>query len=104
MGENVILNVLYNLAIIIIQKPTLYRVQSGVDQTIDTLWYTLISDEMLRTQSIFTWMRATVSATWRGEREDKSGFLVASFPGPAQLSVAISMVKWEKAWYLFSRE
>ena len=33
-----------------------------------------------------------------------SGVLVASFPGPAQLSVAISTVKRERAWYLFSRE
>ena len=29
---------------------------------------------------------------------------IASFPGPAQLSVAFSMVKQERAWYLFSRE
>ena len=29
---------------------------------------------------------------------------VASFPGPAQLSVACSTVKRERAWYLFSRE
>ena len=29
---------------------------------------------------------------------------IASFPGPAQLSVAISTVKRERAWYLFSRE
>ena len=29
---------------------------------------------------------------------------LASFPGPAQLSVAFSTVKWERAWYLFSRE
>ena len=29
---------------------------------------------------------------------------IASFPGPAQLSVAFSMEKWERAWYLFSRE
>ena len=32
------------------------------------------------------------------------GDLLASFPGPAQLSVAISTVKRERAWYLFSRE
>ena len=32
------------------------------------------------------------------------GTYLASFPGPAQLSVACSMVKWERAWYLFSRE
>ena len=25
---------------------------------------------------------------------------LASFPGPAQLSVAFSTVKWERAWYL----
>ena len=30
--------------------------------------------------------------------------IVASFPGPTQLSVAISTVKRERAWYLFSRE
>ena len=30
--------------------------------------------------------------------------VLASFPGPAQLSVAISTVKRERAWYLFSRE
>ena len=29
---------------------------------------------------------------------------VASFPGPAQLSVAISTEKRERAWYLFSHE
>ena len=29
---------------------------------------------------------------------------VALFPGPTQLSVAISMEKRERAWYLFSRE
>ena len=29
---------------------------------------------------------------------------LASFPGPAQLSVTISMEKRERAWYLFSRE
>ena len=29
---------------------------------------------------------------------------LASFPGPAQLSVASSTVKRERAWYLFSRE
>ena len=29
---------------------------------------------------------------------------IASFPGPAQLSVACSTVKRERAWYLFSRE
>ena len=29
---------------------------------------------------------------------------VALFPGPAQLSVTISTVKRERAWYLFSRE
>jgi len=29
---------------------------------------------------------------------------LALFPGPAQLSVAFSMVKQERAWYLFSRE
>ena len=31
-------------------------------------------------------------------------YILASFPGPAQLSVAFSMVKRERAWYLFSRE
>ena len=30
--------------------------------------------------------------------------VLASFPGPAQLSVACSTVKRERAWYLFSRE
>ena len=29
---------------------------------------------------------------------------LASFPGPTQLSVAFSTEKWERAWYLFSRE
>ena len=29
---------------------------------------------------------------------------IASFPGPAQLSIAISTEKQERAWYLFSRE
>ena len=29
---------------------------------------------------------------------------IASFPGPAQLCVAFSTVKQERAWYLFSRE
>ena len=29
---------------------------------------------------------------------------VALFPGPAQLSIACSTVKWERAWYLFSHE
>ena len=29
---------------------------------------------------------------------------IASFPGPAQLSVAISTEKRERAWYLLSRE
>jgi len=29
---------------------------------------------------------------------------LASFPGPAQLSIASSTVKRERAWYLFSRE
>ena len=29
---------------------------------------------------------------------------LASFPGPAQLSIAISTEKRERAWYLFSRE
>ena len=29
---------------------------------------------------------------------------LASFQGPTQLSVAISTVKWERAWYFFSRE
>ena len=29
---------------------------------------------------------------------------LASFPGPAQLSVTSSTEKWERAWYLFSRE
>ena len=33
-----------------------------------------------------------------------SGRLVASFPGPAQLSVACSTEKPWRAWYLFSRE
>ena len=31
-------------------------------------------------------------------------FRIASFPGPAQLSVAYSTVKRERAWYIFSRE
>ena len=30
--------------------------------------------------------------------------ILASFPGPAQLSVAFSTEKQERAWYLFSRE
>ena len=30
--------------------------------------------------------------------------LLASFPGPAQLFVAISTEKRERAWYLFSHE
>ena len=30
--------------------------------------------------------------------------ILASFPSPAQLSVACSMEKQEKAWYIFSRE
>ena len=29
---------------------------------------------------------------------------IDSFPGPAQLSIAISMEKRERAWYLFSCE
>ena len=29
---------------------------------------------------------------------------IASFPGPTQVSVACSMEKQERAWYLFSRE
>ena len=32
------------------------------------------------------------------------GGTLASFPGPAQLSVASSTEKRERAWYLFSRE
>ena len=32
------------------------------------------------------------------------GIPLASFPGPAQLSVTCSTVKRERAWYLFSRE
>ena len=31
-------------------------------------------------------------------------YCLASFPGPAQLSIASSPVKWERAWYLFSHE
>ena len=31
-------------------------------------------------------------------------YLTASYPGPAQLSIASSMVKWERTWYIFSRE
>ena len=30
--------------------------------------------------------------------------MLASFPGPAQLSVTSCTVKWERAWYLFSHE
>ena len=33
-----------------------------------------------------------------------TGIYITSFPGPAQLSVTSSMVKQERAWYLFSRE
>ena len=33
-----------------------------------------------------------------------SQFVLALFPGPAQLSVCVSMEKQEKAWYLFSCE
>ena len=29
---------------------------------------------------------------------------LASYPGPAQLSIAIGTEKWERAWYLFSHE
>ena len=48
-----------------------------------------------------------------GEREQTIGetmleaemaSCIASFPGPAQLSIACSTVKRERAWYLFSRE
>ena len=43
---------------------------------------------------------------YRGKtpREIVSHFCVASFPGRAQLSVAISTEKRERAWYLFSCE
>ena len=34
----------------------------------------------------------------------RSTYYVASFPGPAQLSVAFSTEKRERAWYPFSRE
>ena len=49
----------------------------------------------------------------RGEGEESVSFTCtplysamapASFPGPAQLSIAFSTEKWERAWYLFSRE
>ena len=30
--------------------------------------------------------------------------VLASFPGPTQLSITISTEKWERAWYLFSCE
>ena len=33
-----------------------------------------------------------------------TGCRIASFPGPTQLSVTCSTEKWERAWYLFSRE
>ena len=39
-----------------------------------------------------------------GFGEVYQSFVIASFPGPAQLSVAISMEKRERAWYLFSHE
>ena len=37
-------------------------------------------------------------------RSGLSGVVIASFPGPTQLSIAFSMEKRERAWYLFSRE
>ena len=30
--------------------------------------------------------------------------ILASFPSTAQLSVACSKVRWERAWYIFSRD
>ena len=30
--------------------------------------------------------------------------ILASFPGPTQISVACSTEKWERAWYNLSRE
>ena len=41
-------------------------------------------------------IEATVHPTYHGQ--------VASFPGPAQLSVAINTEERVRAWYLFSRE
>ena len=41
---------------------------------------------------------------WPYYEESDSSYSLASFPAPAQLSVAYSTVKWERAWYLFSRE
>ena len=37
-------------------------------------------------------------------KTDQVCVLVALFPGPTQLSVAISMEKRERTWYLFSHE
>ena len=34
----------------------------------------------------------------------KSKYMVASFPGPTQLSVASSTEKWERAWYNLSHD
>ena len=49
----------------------------------------------------------TLSLDGSNEQEQKLVPLtvrVASFPGPAQLSVTISTVKRERAWYLFSHD
>ena len=37
-------------------------------------------------------------------KHQRHGGTLASFPGPAQLSVASSTEKRERGWYLFSRE
>ena len=39
-----------------------------------------------------------------GKTIKNSRYKLASFPGPTQLSIAISTEKWEWAWYLFSHE
>ena len=54
--------------------------------------------------SYLMWMFLVQRANFDTNHFNKSGLRVASFPGPAQLSVACSTVKQERAWYLFSRE
>ena len=49
------------------------------------------------------WLRG-MNFMWLDQPSQDYVLSLASFPGPAQLSVAFSMEKWERTLYFFSRE
>ena len=52
------------------------------------------------------WTGKTILTKWTEDFDGKLGheWLLASFPGPAQLSVTCNTKNWERAWYNLSRE